>query len=144
MLFCCQICNQRHKRNYFPLVDAKKRARSHHDDVTKEQPLFIHPAEEDPHEFLEFNEEYLRAIGGNKRGEVTIEVLGLNRELIAERRRDVLAVLQTLIETRDLLASEFAKEPNPKWANQIAAIDGNSATSALRTPANMPRWCVRS
>ena len=125
LLFSCQICNQRHKRNYFPLVDAKKRARSHHDDVTEEQPLFIHPAEEDPHEFLEFNEEYLRPIGGNKRGEVTIEVLGLNRELIAERRRDVLAVLQPLIEIRELLASEFAKEPNPKWANQIAAIDGN-------------------
>jgi uncharacterized protein (TIGR02646 family) len=123
LLFCCQICNQRFKCNHFPLIDGDRRAKSHDDDIEKEQPLFIHPAEEDPHEFLDFNQEYLRAIDGNKRGEVTIDVLGLNRELIAERRRDLLAVLRMLIETRELLANEFAKEPNPKWANQIAPID---------------------
>lgn len=60
LLFCCQICNQRHKRNSFPLFDESRRAKSHHDDINGERPLFIHPAQDDPRRFLEFNEEYVR------------------------------------------------------------------------------------
>ena len=40
LLFCCQICNQRFKRNLFPLVDPARRAETHHDDLSSEQPLF--------------------------------------------------------------------------------------------------------
>ena len=76
LLFCCQLCNQRFKRNHFPLADETKRARSHHEDIKNEQPLLIHPAQDDPGMFLEFNEEYLRAINGNQRGKATIEILG--------------------------------------------------------------------
>ena len=123
LLFCCQICNQRHKRNHFPLIDEAERARSHHDDIKKERPLFIHPAEENPHRFLEFNEEYLRAIDGNQRGTVTVDVLGLNRELIAERRREALALLLNMIDCRKLLAIALTKDPDARLANQMAAID---------------------
>ena len=60
---------------------------------------------------------------GNQRGTVTIEVLGFNRELIAERRKDALAILKTLIHCRDLLELRVAKHPDPLSKNQIAAID---------------------
>jgi hypothetical protein len=36
LLFCCQICNQRHKRNLFPLTDPSQRATSHHDEIASE------------------------------------------------------------------------------------------------------------
>jgi uncharacterized protein (TIGR02646 family) len=123
LLFCCQICNQRHKGNHFPLFDDSRRAKSHQDDVKKEQPLFIHPAEEDPHEFVEFREEYLCATNGNRRGAVTIEMLGLNRELVAERRRDHLARVKTLIECREQFEAELVKRPNPSFNTQIAKIN---------------------
>src|SRR5207248_2896103 len=39
-LFCsCQLCNQRFKRNLFPLRDGRRRARSHTHKLDKEQPL---------------------------------------------------------------------------------------------------------
>ncbi len=83
LLFCCQLCNQRFKGNHFPLIDDTQRAKSHHDDIKNEQPLFIHPAIEDPSDFLEFDKEYLCAIDDNARGKATIEALGLNRDKLA-------------------------------------------------------------
>jgi uncharacterized protein (TIGR02646 family) len=112
LLFCCAICNRRHKGNYFPPIDGARRAKSHHDDIENERPFFIHPVEEDPQEFLDFNEEYVRAIGGNDRGKATIDALGLNREPIVERRRDALAKLRLLIKFYRHLKSEIAEQPN--------------------------------
>jgi uncharacterized protein (TIGR02646 family) len=123
LLFCCQICNQRHKRNHFPLADTNQRAKSHHHDIRNEQPLFIHPAIEDPSAFLEFKDEYLRAIDGNPRGMATIDALGLNREDLAEIRRDSLAQIKVLVDCRELFANLLATDPDPVAAEQVAAID---------------------
>jgi uncharacterized protein (TIGR02646 family) len=123
VLFCCQLCNQRFKGNQFPLLDATQRAKSHHDDMKNEQPLFIHPAIEDPSMFLEFRAEYLRATGGNLRGKATIEVLGLNREELVELRRDVLRPIKALINCRALIANQFAADPQPVSAEMLAEID---------------------
>jgi uncharacterized protein (TIGR02646 family) len=123
LLFCCQLCNQRFKGNHFPLVDGTRRAKSHHDDIKNEQPLFIHPAIEDPSEFLEFHEEYLRAIDDNPRGKATIEALGLNREKLVEVRRDSLRRTKVLIECRNQFVHRLATGYDPAYADQIAAID---------------------
>jgi uncharacterized protein (TIGR02646 family) len=123
LLFCCQVCNQRFKGNYFPLLDVQKRARSHHDDIQNERPVFIQPALEDPSAFLEFREEYLSAKRGNRRGKLTIEVLGLNREALAERRRERLAALKRLIACRVLLAKRLAKDSDPEFNDELKRID---------------------
>lgn len=142
LLFCCQICNQRQKGNLFPLIDHARRAKSHHDDIKNEQPLFIHPPEEEPQEFLEFHEEYLCATHGNKRGTVTIDVLGLNRELIAERRNDALAVLTALIECRDLLGAKLPLGRTRHLWIKSQRFTSNSS-GVRRTPLNMRRWSGR-
>jgi uncharacterized protein (TIGR02646 family) len=125
LLFCCQICNQRNKGNHFPLINDANRARSHHDDIKHEQPLFINPADEDPREFLEFREEYVCATDGNSRGAQTIDVLGLNRELIAERRGDLLAKLKILIVCREQLKAKPGGHPDPLSKNHIAMINAH-------------------
>ncbi len=122
LLFCCQICNQTFKGNHCPLADERKRARSHHDEISVEQPLLIHPAADDPQEFLEFNEEFLTSVGGNQRGNVTIEVLGLNREPMAEKRRDVLTKIRLLMESRDQFRLEVAHHPNAEKSELIGKI----------------------
>ena len=43
LFFCCQICNQTYKKNYFPLADETKRANSHRDDFSLEESLILHP-----------------------------------------------------------------------------------------------------
>ena len=96
LLFACPLCNQRQKASLFPLEDPANRATSHHDDLALETPLFINPAEEDPGEHLSFREEVACTVGDSPRGEATIEALGLNRQKLVERRRDVLDRLRLI------------------------------------------------
>ena len=52
LLLSCSACNQRHKRNLFPLTNPGKRANSHTHDVALEAPLFLHPAQQDPEQYI--------------------------------------------------------------------------------------------
>jgi uncharacterized protein (TIGR02646 family) len=124
LFFCCPLCNRRFKRNHFPLEDDTWRATSHHDDIGRERPLLIHPELDDPASFLEFDEEYVRAIEGHPRGQATIEVLGLNRSEIVERRRDVLRSIKVLVECRELIARQANERRDPEALARLAAIDG--------------------
>jgi hypothetical protein len=87
--------------------------------------LFINPATDDPSQFLEFNEEYVRAIEGNQRGTVTIDALELNREPIAEKRRDRLAGIVQLLECRELLAGKAGSLSDASWEHRLLAIDAH-------------------
>jgi uncharacterized protein (TIGR02646 family) len=113
LLFCCQMCNQRFKRNLFPLVDPGRRAETHHGDLSSEQPLFLHPGIDDPALFLDFREEYLFAIDENPRGASTIEALGLNREPLARMRRDHLVLFNALFELRTMVANKVSGQDAP-------------------------------
>jgi uncharacterized protein (TIGR02646 family) len=116
LFLACQICNQRHKKNLFPLVDPDDRATSHHDVVDDEDPLFIHPADDEPSDFIEYNQEYARAVNGSKRGKTTVEALGLNREELVEHRRDFLYKLRELKKVRDQLTA------TPNLSPELQAI----------------------
>jgi uncharacterized protein (TIGR02646 family) len=117
LFLSCSLCNQRYKENVFPLADQSKRARSHHDDVADEAPLFIHPSDDDPREFIGFREEIIYAIDGNDRGTVTIRELGLDRDDLNEMRRErlmaamrslrIVDALKRLLEQSGTLAPEL-------------------------------------
>ena len=110
LLLACTICNQRFKRNLFPLADPTRRSRSHNDGIADEDPLFINPAERDPEQYISFRREIPYAIDGNPYGTATIEALGLAREVINERRRDrlnELRRLQELVLVEDLAPPEL-------------------------------------
>ena len=94
LLFSCERCNTSHKRNLFPLLDETKRAVSHHDDITKERPLLINPAQEDPRKHLRFLGEAV--IGDTDKGRQTIRTLGLMRKDLRNERRSHLSILKTL------------------------------------------------
>jgi hypothetical protein len=104
LYFACQICNQRFKRNLFPLANPERRARYHRHRVSRERPLLVDPGKKDPADFLVFDGEYARPVDGCLDGTTTIEVLGLNREELAARRRGSLAELRLLLESRDNIA----------------------------------------
>lgn len=96
LLLSCSICNQRFKRSLFPLADPATRARSPRDDTSREAPLFIDPSETDPEEHVGFRREIPYPVDGSPRGAATIRALGLDREILNERRRDELAELAVL------------------------------------------------
>ena len=123
VLFCCQLCNQRFKRNHFSLANPSRRARPHHNDIEDEQPMFINPAGENPTEFPEFREEYLSPTDGNPRGHATIESLGLNREKLVEKRRDTLRPIKDLLVCRRLFAVLASRDPSPENVKGLGEID---------------------
>lgn len=110
LLFACERCNRRHKGNIFPLVDTTTRARTPADDIGLESPLFIDPCSEDPAAYIGFREEVPYAIGGNPRGQATIDALGLQRPDLAERRRERLQTLRYLRSAIDVLQRKRDKE----------------------------------
>ena len=121
LLLACPICNQRFKENHFPLANPARRVRSHRDDIGREKPRLIHPAIEEPGEFLDFREHIIYAIGGNLRGLATIEILGLDRIKISERRLDALNKLKALVTARK--AFRAIKRPWRDIREAIQLID---------------------
>jgi hypothetical protein len=96
LFFACQLCNQRFKRNLFPLRNPAKRARSHHDKLSGERPLLINPGITVPASHVGFREEIAFPVRGSRQGQATIDVLGLNREEMVEARLNHLRIVQTL------------------------------------------------
>jgi len=96
LLLSCQICNQRHKKNFFPLLDKDERALSHADGIEKEAAVFIKPDKDEPEALIEFKEEIPFPVEDNPRGKQTIEKLGLDREILNERRREKLGLIRDI------------------------------------------------
>jgi uncharacterized protein (TIGR02646 family) len=122
LFFSCQLCNQRFKRNLFPLRHPRKRARSHHDPVTREEPLLIDPGRDAPAAYLRFREEVVEALNDNLVGTTTINVLGLNRLELAEARRQRLAPIRLLLQVRRSLAAQPA---TPEVEQHLKDIDAH-------------------
>lgn len=89
LFLACQLCNQRHKRNLFPLITPNHRAQENQNDTSGEDPLFLHPSEDDPGTHIGFREEVAFPVSDSRRGRATIDSLGLNRSQLYEVRRDV-------------------------------------------------------
>lgn len=94
LFFCCALCNQRHKANLFPLMDESTRARNHQDDLTRESPVLVNPADEDPQKYIGFRKEIPVGLDKDGRGKRTISMLGLDRSPLNERRAERYRVVQ--------------------------------------------------
>jgi len=126
LLFSCQICNQQRKKNLFPLRNPSRRATSHHDDLSIEKPLLIDPTEVTPELHIGFRGEVAFPRGGRQLARVTIEVLGLNRPALLEKRRDHLALLKQLQSVGDLLRREIAAagaSAPEEWVARLREIE---------------------
>lgn len=79
LLFSCAICNQRHKKNLFPLLNPHSRALNHLQSINREKPVFIDPSKENPRNLIRFVGSTAKGIDKKNRGKKTIEAIGLNR-----------------------------------------------------------------
>ena len=107
LLVSCAVCNRK-KSFLFPLENEVVRARSHHDNIQDEKPLFINPAKDEPREHICFRGE--EPVPVTELGRKTIECLQLRRPALQECRRKR---LQELESSRDLIdAEENSDNPN--------------------------------
>ena len=134
LYWCCQVCNRNNKKNYFPLVNPSKRARSHNDDIANEKPLILNPGgQEDPRHHIKFRDAI--AIGSTRAGQKTLEIVGLNRVTLIDDRLTRLNELRLLLEIVEI----FAKKPAPKSAQLLkkahhqlrAAVQSAAVFSAM-------------
>lgn len=88
LFISCGQCNRRYKGNLFPLQDPTTRARSHKDTIAREEPLFLHPSDDEPEEHIAFREAVAVAKNGSERGGITILYLYLNRTSLYDVRDD--------------------------------------------------------
>ncbi len=110
----CQLCNQRYKKNFFPLQNPKRRCQDHMGDLTLEEPLFLDPGL-NPEDHIEFAAEQPKARDSSLKGVETIKALGLLREPLRERRYDKYVQLSTL---RDV-ALLYPDEPLGQRARSV-------------------------
>ncbi|MBD2702996.1 hypothetical protein IC229_20285 [Spirosoma sp. BT702] len=96
LFFCCQVCNQVYKKNYFPLADETKRANSHRADIALEDSLILNPALDEIVEHLMFDAEIIKPKNGSQKGAETIKRTGLNREFLLKERLEHLKKLRFL------------------------------------------------
>ena len=92
----CGPCNQRHKKNWFPIVSQKNRAQLNNNDCSLEMPLLINPGEEDPSQHISFRGEIPYAPPKSKQGETTIALLKLNRPILNQARLNHLETIKQL------------------------------------------------
>jgi uncharacterized protein (TIGR02646 family) len=131
LFFCCQLCNQRFKRNLFPLRDPGKRVRDHRDKhkLASEEALLIDPTKVDPAGHIRWRGEYPKAAPDSEAGRVTIEILGLDRPELVQQRRKHLRLLECL---RDSLA-EYREQQrqaplSPKAKRRLAKLEAQAGT----------------
>lgn len=117
LLLSCQLCNQRHKRNLFPLDDPAQRAMSHLADIGQEQPVFIDPSSEDPQAFIAFHGADPTPVANSGRGRQTIDALGLARPELREQRLQKLELLQTF--RRIMEVAQQQRLPSPELLVEI-------------------------
>ncbi|HEV2735877.1 MAG TPA: hypothetical protein VGV85_13610 [Longimicrobiaceae bacterium] len=136
LLLSCSICNQRFKRNLFPLANPAARARNHRGDTSREAPLFIDPTTTDPEEHIGFRREIPYPVNGSPRGDATIRALRLDRESLNERRRDELAELEVLHQIVQMEPGASAEWPriveNSRRILARAVSDGGEFASMAR------------
>jgi uncharacterized protein (TIGR02646 family) len=77
LFFSCQICNQRFKKNYFPLEDETNRAQNHTFDYKIESSTLLHPSVDNPENHITFNRHV--PVGQSNRGKLSIAGFGIDR-----------------------------------------------------------------
>lgn len=96
LLFSCQICNQKYKKNEFPLSDESTRVQDHNFNhlLSQEATLLINPITENPENFVRFREEVPYPVNDNEKGKESIRFFGLKRKELNDIRLEYLKLVR--------------------------------------------------
>jgi uncharacterized protein (TIGR02646 family) len=118
LYLCCQICNQRHKGNAFPILGTL--ASVSNPNLAAERQVFIDPGQEDPLDHIEFIDSIPH--GKTARGQETIKALGLQREALNAQRRTMLRLHRLLLDSLTLLIDQTDTDALPVVQNIMAEL----------------------
>jgi hypothetical protein len=116
----CGSCNQRQKKNLFPLAAPTNRAQLHNNDITVEEPLFVNPGYEDPSQHIGFRGEVPYTIPGSIKGKTTIQMLKLDRDILNDAR---LRHLKTQRNLYKIVQLSSQKPQDKEWQDLAAQAE---------------------
>ncbi len=140
----CQICNT-NKKNYFPV--SKFRATVNYSGKETlfniENPLIIDPEYENPEEHFYYDKAGM-IYAETKRGKVTIDLLGLNREDLIEARNSVSFELDDIFNDLDEIVTKDKNDVsiNNKIKDVLGLLEENFNTNDLPY-LGMRRFVIR-
>lgn len=138
LFLCCQSCNQREKRNHFPIVREQDRCVYPATQTTLEKHLFVHPCDDDPEQHIGFRGDMPFPIRNSKKGKATITGLGLDRKSLQLRRAEKLAPLKLVYQ----IATGVIPAPAVDVARANELLTENSKPDSQY--ASAVRWAIRS
>jgi len=104
LFLSCHPCNSSHKGDLFPLANPACRTASglsHRYDISKEKPLFVNPASDDPREHIRFKKHVPYHV--TKKGRITIKELKLDTHTpILKARLEKIALLDAMRQVVEL------------------------------------------
>lgn len=127
----CQTCNM-NKGNQFPLEDESKRVKLE-GPVYGEEPLLLDPCQDWPEEHLFFEDDGIVS-PLSRRGEVSIQIYGLNRADLVQERLGVARHLDFLIHSWELAPGRVQITDQLRW------MIGASAAFAGLARQHLARW----
>jgi len=144
LFFSCQICNQRHKKNYFPLEDEVNRALSHLSNHQAEFCLLINPARDSPENHITFNRHV--PVGRDRRGKLSITAFGIDRVKLNNDREKYLQAVRAnealakvnLEEFTDADRDEYSRLMKQPWPVLESLIRDAKAFMAVATNDTQP------
>jgi uncharacterized protein (TIGR02646 family) len=142
LFLACQLCNQRFKKNLFPLENPDERAFSEA-ELENEKPLFINPEIENPEEFISFRGEIAFSVDGNLRGETTIEETGINRDELKEMRLATLKKLKKIYVLANLNPKIPESEEALKFLEDCTAVSHEYASAVRANLENGFRFVLK-
>lgn len=144
LLVSCELCNRRFKRNWFPLEHRSTRVRGPKGDLSKERPLLVNPAVDDPAAFITFHEHRAVAVAGAPKGRSSIRGYGLNRTTIRARRRRVIDVIERLVDVLEELPVNHPKIATAEAFLRRMADPAEEYSAMVRAYLNQRRSSVLS
>ncbi|MCD9855774.1 hypothetical protein LUD75_13705 [Epilithonimonas sp. JDS] len=112
LFFVCSGCNStKYKGNRFPIVDEKLRAKNHHADYKSEESLLLHPSgdhDKNPERHITFEGPLPKEL--TKFGKATIEICGLDRDALNNKRKKLLEDIDARIAIIGFHSVHSAKE----------------------------------
>jgi uncharacterized protein (TIGR02646 family) len=123
LFFSCQICNQRFKKNHFPLEDETKRSKNHTFEYHEESPLLLHPSIDNPEDYITFNRHVPKPVAKSERGVLSISSYGIDRPALNRIREAYLQNVENnmalagvnLTTITDVESQQLAEIMNQPW-----------------------------
>jgi uncharacterized protein (TIGR02646 family) len=99
LMISCEVCSLKYKRDFFPLKNEHNRVPDETTgQLSQETPLLLNPCIDNPEKHL-FFEENGTVTELSARGKVTIDIMGLNRKELVQRRKTVAFAMITLLDS---------------------------------------------